>query len=298
MDAPNKTGGQQSAGKYIFKYYTKAVVRRYFQDDVGRESAALAYYLLFSIFPLIIFFSMLLGLAELDHYPIITALYDFLPGEAAGVLAEYLRHVSSMRFGPEVVAVLFFCLWFPMRATNSLISAIRKGGGRRQSFGFFRTQLHLLLYAVFLMVTIVFGVLFMMLSNNVLLFLRETFSLSPMFIFVWVRFRGLFLGVLMFLVLYVFYLNGFEDHTPKFYEMCPGILGAFAAWMILANIFSHFVGGLSVYSVVYGSISAIVVLMLWLYFTSTILIMGAKFNQLMAQTRKQYGTWKPPVPKE
>ena len=102
----------------------------------------------------------------------------------------------------------------------------------------------------------------------------------------------------MFLVLYVFYLNGCEKRHPRFYEVCPGLFGAFAAWMILSNIFSHFTGNISVYSVIYGSISAIVVLMLWLYLTSTVLIMGAIFNQIMNETRKKYGSWKPPLPKE
>lgn len=292
--APKKQG----RGKYIFKYYARACVHRYFQDDVGRESAALAYYLLFSIFPLMIFFSMVIGYAHLNQYPIIVSLYDFLPEDAAGIIAEYLRHVSSMQFGPIVLVVLFFCLWFPMRATNSLITAIRKGMGRRQPQGFLRSQLRLLLYAVFLMVTIVFGVLFMVLSNSVLEFLTETFSLSMQFVYLWRRFRQLFLAILMFLVLYVFYLNGCEEHHPRFYQVCPGIFGAFAAWMILSNIFSHFAGNISVYSVIYGSISAIIVLMLWLYLTSTVLIMGAIFNQIMNETRKKYGSWKPPLPKE
>ena len=113
------TAPKQRRGKYIFKYYARACVKRYFQDDVGRESAALAYYLLFSMFPLMIFFSMLLGYAHLNQSPLIEGLYDFLPMEVAGMIADYLRHVSSMQFGPMALVVLFFCLWFPMRATNS-----------------------------------------------------------------------------------------------------------------------------------------------------------------------------------
>ena len=287
---------KQGRGKYIFKYYARACVRRYFQDDVGRESAALAYYLLFSIFPRMIFFSMLLGYAHLNQSPLIEGLYDFMPSEAAGMIADYLRHVASIQFGPMMLIVLFFCLWFPMRATNSLITAIRKGLGKRSGRGFLRTQLHLLLYAVFLMCAIVFGVLFMVLSNSVLDLLADNFVLSAEFVFLWRRFRGLFLAVLMFLVLYVFYLNGSEKRRPPFYEVCPGIFGAFAAWMIISNIFSHFAGNIAVYSLIYGSISAIIVLMLWLYLTSTVLIMGAIFNQIMNETRRKYGSWKPPLP--
>ena len=42
--------------------------------------------------------------------------------------------------------------------------------------------------------------------------------------------------------------------------------------------------------------NAIIVLMLWLYLTSTVLIMGNVFNQIMNETRKKYGSWKPPLP--
>ena len=297
MKQKKMEAGKQGRGKYIFKYYARACVQRYFQYDVGRESAALAYYLLFSIFPLMIFFSILLGYAHLNQSPIIAGLYDFLPVEAAGIIAEYLHHVSSMQFGPVLLSVLFCCLWFPMRATNSLLTAIRKGIGRKPiSHGFLRTQLHFLLYAVFLMFTIMFGVLFMVLSNSVLELLSELFSLSAIFVHIWRRFRLLFLAVLMFLVLYVFYLSGCEEKHPPFYKICTGVFGAFAAWMIISNIFSHVVGRISVYSVVYGSISAIIVLMLWLYLTSTVLIMGNVFNQIMNETRKKYGSWKPPLP--
>ena len=68
--------------------------------------------------------------------------------------------------------------------------------------------------------------------------------------------------------------------------------------MIISGILSHCAGNIAVYSLIYGSISAIVVLMLWLYLTSTVLIMGAIFNQIMNETRKQYGSWKPPLPRD
>ena len=297
MTEPKGMQKTQGRGKYIFKYYARACVQRYFKDDVGRESAALAYYLLFSMFPLMIFFSILIGYAHLNQSSIIAGLYDFLPVEAAGIIADYLHHVSSMQFGPVLLSVLFFCLWFPMRATNSLLTALRKGIGRKPiSHGFLRTQLRLLLYAVFLMFAIMFVVLFMVLSNSVLDLLSEMFSLSEIFVYIWRRFRILFIAVLRFLVLYVFYLSGCEERNPPFYKICPGIFGAFAAWMIISNIFSHFAGRISVYSVIYGSISAIIVLMLWLYLTSTVLIMGNIFNQIMNETRKKYGSWKPPLP--
>ena len=59
------------------------MIRRYYLHDVARDSAALTYYLLFAIFPLLIFVSTLLGILELDVDSIVTGLRQIVPGDVA-----------------------------------------------------------------------------------------------------------------------------------------------------------------------------------------------------------------------
>ena len=285
-------------GKYIFLYYARACIQRYFAQDVGRESAALAYYLLFSLFPVLIILSTFLSYSQLNEAPVIEWICNILPPEVAVLIGDYLQNLSQMQTAPLSLAAIFLCFWFPMRASNSLITSIRKGLASHPAQGFLRLQLSLFFYAIFLMVTIWFAVMFMVLSNNMLDFLTEILPLPlPIeFVRVWRRFRVIILAILFFLVLYVFYRNGCEKRHPKFSEVCPGIFGAFSAWMLLSHFFSYFVGNITAYSMIYGSIRTIIVLMLWFYLTSTVFIMGAVFNQIMNDTRAKYGSWKPPFP--
>lgn len=91
------------------------MVQRYLRHDVGIHSAALAFYLLFTIFPFLIFISALLGLLHLDVAEILQALREILPLEIVDFIDVYLTYVgenSSLRL---MLFGLFFSIYFPAR---------------------------------------------------------------------------------------------------------------------------------------------------------------------------------------
>ncbi len=102
------------------------LVQRYLRHNVGMQGAALAFYLLFIIFPLLIFISSLLGLLQLDVDAILAVLGEFLPREVVSFVGMYLTYVDR---NPSVKLLLFFglffSLYFPMRATNTLMRSVR-----------------------------------------------------------------------------------------------------------------------------------------------------------------------------
>ena len=101
------------------------LVQRYLRHNVGMQGAALAFYLLFMIFPLLIFVSSLLGLLQLDVDAILAAVQEFLPREIVSFIGVYLTYVG---WNPSVKLLLFglfFSLYFPMRATNTLMRSVR-----------------------------------------------------------------------------------------------------------------------------------------------------------------------------
>ena len=101
------------------------LVQRYLRHNVGMQGAALAFYLLFMIFPLLIFISSLLGLLQLDVEAILTALGEFLPREVVSFIGMYLTYVGRNPSVKLLLFGLFFSLYFPMRATNTLMRSVR-----------------------------------------------------------------------------------------------------------------------------------------------------------------------------
>ena len=101
------------------------MIQRYLRHNVGIQSAALAFYLLFMIFPFLIFISALLGLLQLDVAAILDALEEIF-AHRGGLHRRDVPELCGSRPQPPASAVrpvLF--LYFPMRATNTLTRAVR-----------------------------------------------------------------------------------------------------------------------------------------------------------------------------
>ena len=86
------------------------LARRYFRHNVGVQSAALAFYLLFMIFPFLIFISALLGLLDLNVTAILLALGEFLPRDVVDIVRAYLLHVGRNPSPKLMVFGLFFSI--------------------------------------------------------------------------------------------------------------------------------------------------------------------------------------------
>ena len=130
------------------------MIRRYYLHDVARDSAALTYYLLFAIFPLLIFVSTLLGILELDVDSIVTGLRQIVPGDVAEGVRSYLEYVSGNASRQLMWFSLVFSIWFPMRATGCLLHSLRKAFGKGQPKNILLDQLKIFLFAIWLMVSI------------------------------------------------------------------------------------------------------------------------------------------------
>ena len=108
---------------------TALFVRRYFDHRVARDSAALTYYLLFAMFPLLIFLSNLVGFFAVDIEGFLRQLGTIIPAEVLDLLIQYLRYVSRVSSRTLMTFSLIFSIWFPMRAANALLLSAAKRGG-------------------------------------------------------------------------------------------------------------------------------------------------------------------------
>ena len=98
----------------------------------------------------------------------------------------------------------------------------------------------------------------------------------------WLRF--LILAGIIFLVLCMLYRMAPKGHL-SFRCIFPGALLSTLSWLVISMLFSFYVDNIRNYSLIYGSLGAIMVLMLWLYFTSVLLLFGAEFNQALMDVR-------------
>lgn len=264
---------------------TQQLLRRYYLHDVGRDSAALTYYLLFTLFPLMVFVSTLLGILDLDVASITQVLGQLVPGDVVSVLEAYLEYVSANVNRQLLWFSLIFSIWFPMRATSCLLHSLRKAFGLGPPRKVFLYQLGVFLFTIWLILTIGLTLLLAVVGRRALEFISALVTLPTGFVELWSYLRFIVLGVVMFLLLTVLYMLAQGQRRPL-KEVVPGVATSLAAWMALSMAFSYYVENFSNYSVLYGSIATVVVLLLWLYMSGTVLIMGAELSAVLLRRRR------------
>lgn len=260
------------------------LVRRFVRHNVGAQSAALAFYLLFMLFPFLIFISALLGLLHLDVAYILSALTDFLPVEVVDIARVYLTYVSDNPSPQLMVFGLVFSVYFPMRAANSLMSAVRTAYHLGPAHG--PVQLvKTFIYTLLLIATIVLTLVLMSVSDRILAYCVANLRLPPFIAYLWTLLRFPVAAVVGYFALFTLYALA-QDGRQPWKNIWPGALGALAGWLVLSWLYAWYVEHMAHYSLLYGSIGTVIVLMIWLNMTAMVLIMGAEVNGTVMSLRK------------
>lgn len=259
--------------------------RRYVRHHVAVQSAALAFYLLFTVFPLLIFISALLGLLQLDIGAILHGLGEFLPREVLELAEMYLTYVKENSSPQLLLFGLFFSVYFPMRATNALMSAVRTAYHLGPPRGAVRYRLKTLLYTVLLMAAIALTLTLMTVGERLLTYAVRRFGLPLFAAELWARLRFPAAGLAAYFALFFLYALA-QDHRQPWRAVWPGTLAALMGWMGLSWLYAAYVDRVAHYSALYGSIGTVIVLMVWLNMSAAVLIMGAEVNGVLL------GFWK------
>lgn len=266
--------------KHRFAKGVTLLVKRYYDHHVARDSAALTYYLLFAIFPLLIFLNNLVGLLAFDIDGLLRELSRVVPREVAELVGQYLVYVSRVSSKTLLWFSLVFTVYFPFRAANALFMSVRKAYGAGMPAHFIRYQLRVLLYTILFIVTLVFSIIAATVGRRALDFIAGYIYLSDAAIRLWAWLRFVFLGAVLFAVIALLYALALDERDVR-RSILPGVLSSLVAGIALSLLFSLYVEHAARYSVIYGSIGGIIVVLLWLYLTATVLIMGAEFNSVL-----------------
>lgn len=267
------------------------LIRRYFRHDVGRSSAALTYYLVFAAFPLMVFFSTLLGALDLNFESALKAVEQILPTEVEDLIRSYFIYVQENQSRKLLVFSLVFSVWFPTRATSCLMRAMQRAFGVQPRtntlWGQLAYQLRTLLFTVWMVGMLSASALLITVGRRALHWVNKYVPLPAGWADMWDILRFILLGMLLFATLAMLYMLALGERQAL-RDVAAGILLSLTAWMGVSVLFSYYVENLATYSQLYGSIATVVVTLLWLYMSASVIIMGAEFNAVLLHARRQH----------
>lgn len=250
-------------------------------DCRGAQAAAcFAYFVLLTVFPVLLCVSACLGQFHIDIASLITHLEGMFPADALAVLRGYLTYVSGRHSAAFFVAGLVGC-WFSAAAAFRTVARVIMDIYPHVSQSILRGLITSILFPIALLLTIDLSVIVVVTGQKTLHLLAEHLPevvmkhlptlTDTIDIWSWIRF------VLLFAVFFLFILAVLNMAAPRGTPRFPMLLSSLAAslTMVLASgIFSFVIGLSSRYSLVYGSLVSLIILMLWLYLCGQILFFG------------------------
>ncbi len=267
------------------------LVQIYLEKKVSRASAQLAYYILLSIFPVLIVVSAILGMLPLSGSDLLGDVIDVLPAAVGSLLEDYLLYVQNNQSVALISGGVIMTITASSAAFRGLMDIFGEVFGQRVRGGiigvFFSVLLSLLLLVM------IYGSLLVVLLGDWLLGMIQFLLDMPVVHYSWRLIQLLMPFGLIFLALALIYR--LTARTPRHKRMVlPGALLAAVALVAATRLFSTFIGVSSRYATVYGSLASVIILMVWLFLCSNILIMGNIFNFVRARHRELYGTGRLP----
>lgn len=259
------------------------VVQLYFAKRVSRAAAELAYFLVLSFFPFVIVLNAVVGTLPVDLPSLLDEAAGVIPAEALGVIREYVGYITINQSRALLAAGIVMMLFSASAAMRSLMHVMDEIYDRRTYAGLWQVVASVA-FAVLFLVTFYLSVVVVLTGNWFFHLLEELLGHFPALDGVtlpwqwqWMRFVILFCLVLMFMMLI------YRATAPRGKPRPPVLTGAFLASGALVGfsvLFSYFIGLSSRYSLVYGSLASVVILLVWLYLCGNIVIVGNCFNRV------------------
>lgn len=261
-------------------------VTRFSIDGVGRASAGLAYFFLLSFFPLLIFTSLLVSTMHINAGFVQEIFEGVIPSDVLGFALNYLEYLRGLNINGLMYTGLFAALWTASRAVNSLSVAVNRAYRIERPRNAFLQFLINIAFSAALLLSIILVIVLMTVGRSVLQYIAQYVQINVTYINIWHVLRFVPVGVMFLVILLVVYALVPNRRIP-FRQVFPGAFAAAGGWLIASIGFSFYVENMARYSLLYGSIGAVIVLMVWLYLTGVVLIMGAELNHVLYVLREQ-----------
>jgi membrane protein len=268
----------------------KATMPEFQRDDTLGIAAQLAYYLILALFPFILVLVSLMGTFGSEELAseVLAYFKRVMPEQAYEIIRAFTANIIS---GDAEAPGLFtfgilFTIWAASGAFAALINALNRAYDVEETRPFWKVRGIAILMTLGLSVLVLIGVLLLVLGPQIGTAIANVFGLESTFLVVWDTVRwpvALFFMVFTVALLYYFA----PDVDQPFRWITPGGLIGVLLWVLASVAFNFYVSNFGSYNKTYGSIGAVIVLLLYLYISSLTVLFGATLNATLVRMKEE-----------
>lgn len=278
---------EKPAKKQYFKEFVKMMFYKIKNGDLVSTGAMLAYFLLFSIFPFLMFFLNIIGfIAEGNELVIFRAL-EILPANVMEIIRPVITSLINSSSGTLLSITLIIALWSGSNGIMKLIREINGAFGNEGGRGFIKDRLLSIVFTVALSLLLILMISARVFGNVIINAVYSIIGEHRFVGMIWDYFRDLAPIIFMIIIFTLLYklAPDRKDVKVSFLDALPGSIFTAIAWILISRAFAYYVDNFGNYDRTYGSLGGIIVLLTWLYLSSMIMILGAYISSSIMQIR-------------
>jgi membrane protein len=273
----------------------RTVFEQIIANNVFGRAAELAFYFLFALFPLIFFMMTLFGLfashrVELQNN-LLSFFADFLPPSAFQLLKRVASEITVHATHRKLIFGVVSALWCISSSISSMISALHAAHQVRDPRSWFKVRATALVLSLLISILLVTALFMVLVGSRFVGWLGAGLGLHPLVVLVWKAMQ--WPAAIFFVSLscsLIYYYGPDLKVRRRWHWFTPGAaFGAFV-WLVASFGFRVYLHFFNNYSVSYGSLGAVMILLIWLYVTGLACLVGAEINAEIEHADRRGGS--------
>lgn len=269
----------------------KLAVKKIGEDELSTRSAALSYYFLLALFPMVLFLVSLVGVFAGQGSQLRDSIFSTLgrlaPGSASSLVNSVVNQTIKSSSGIKLAAGIVGALWAASGGMSAVVVSLNKIYRTNETRPWWKQRLTIVGLTLALAALIIVALVLVLYGGKLGELIADQVGLGSVFTIAWkvlqwpVAFAAMFLS---FSIIYYFAPDLIER---KWYWVTPGAVVGVALWLLASVGFRVYLHFFNSYSATYGSLGAVVILMLWLDITGLAILVGGEVNWVIENEDKK-----------
>lgn len=276
--------GENPKNKLTFKKFLKELYYRMMHDELSLISANLSYYFVLSILPLLMVILALTPYFNINQNFLLTKIETIAPGVLGDYIFTLISEVLNNKNQTIITFGIIFTLWSASNGIYGLMYAFNIAYRVKEKRMWITVKIISIFFTIVIMVAMLLMLVLLVFGKQITWVLFHKLNFDKEFFDIWnyiTILLPLFFTIIIFTFLYMLATN---LKIPIKLAIPGAVFSAFS-WIIISKVFGYYIDHFSNYIKTYGSIGAIMLFVIWLYFTGYILIIGAEINAILYNYR-------------
>lgn len=267
------------AGELILRFMHKMS-----RDRVRAHSAEAAFFIIMSFFPFLMLMLTLVQFTPITQEQVLYTIEDITPMG----LSELLEPIVHTIYNQPIAVISWTAiaaLWSAGKAIMGLADGLNSVYGIQKTKNYLFARLHAAFYVILMILSLIVSLAILVFGYSIREYLRSRFPVADKYLgdmFLVPMLIALLILIVLFTVLYAF----LPDRRQRLAGQIPGAVFSAISWAAYSYGFSLYLDFAGSMSVIYGSLTTLVVVMLWLYGSMYLLFIGAEINLYIAQPER------------